>query len=192
MPAHSSSASDGANRNDNAVQLEPWGEDDLDLDLRMLGDPEMTRYLGGPESAEHTAQRHARKLLLPDSGAGRTFKIVLQATGEGVGSVGYWEHSWHGEDIYEIGWLVLTPFQGRGIASAATALAIAQARVDRKHQFLHAFPSVENGPSNGICRKLGFTLVGASEFEYPKGHFMQCNDWRLDLLDWRLDLLGAR
>ncbi|MGE5335118.1 MAG: GNAT family N-acetyltransferase, partial [Nitrososphaerota archaeon] len=136
-----------------ATQLAPWSDKDLALDQQMLGDPEMTRYLGGPESPEQIAQRHARKLRLPDSGAGRMFKIVLEATGEAgeaVGSVGYWENSWHGEDIYEIGWLVLTAFQGRGIASAATAQAIGQARADGKHRFLHAFPSVENGPSNGI------------------------------------------
>jgi RimJ/RimL family protein N-acetyltransferase len=179
MPAHSTSPSDGANQD--AVQLEPWSEDDLALDQQMLGDREMTRYLGGPESPEQIAQRHARKLRLPDAGAGRMFKIVLQATGEAVGSVGYWENVWQGEDIYEIGWLVLTAFQGRGIASAATAQAIIQSRAEGKHRFLHAFPSVENGPSNGICRKLGFTLVEAFESEYPKGHFMQCNDWRLDL-----------
>ena len=29
--------------------------------------------------------------------------------------------------------------------------------------------------------KLGFTLVDECEFEYPKGHFMRCNDWRLAL-----------
>ncbi|HEY7975174.1 MAG TPA: GNAT family N-acetyltransferase, partial [Ktedonobacterales bacterium] len=138
MPAHSTSPSDGANQD--AVQLEPWSEDDLALDQQMLGDREMTRYLGGPESPEQIAQRHARKLRLPDAGAGRMFKIVLQATGEAVGSVGYWENVWQGEDIYEIGWLVLTAFQGRGIASAATAQAIIQARAEGKHRFLHAFP----------------------------------------------------
>lgn len=180
MPANGASSSDRADQN--AVRLEPWSENDLALDQQMLGDPEMTRYLGGPESSEQIAQRHTRKLRLPDTGAGRTFKIVLQATGEAVGSVGYWENTWREEDIYEIGWLVLTTFQGRGIASAATVQAIAQARADGKHRFLHAFPSVENGPSNGICRKLGFTLVEAFESEYPKGHFMQCNDWRLDLV----------
>jgi hypothetical protein len=26
-----------------------------------------------------------------------------------------------------------------------------------------------------------FELMGDDEFEYPKGHFMRCNDWRLDL-----------
>ena len=34
---------------------------------------------------------------------------------------------------------------------------------------------------NAICRKLGFALLEACEFEFPKGHFMTCNDWRLDL-----------
>jgi RimJ/RimL family protein N-acetyltransferase len=179
MSEHDPSTSSGVNQN--AVRLEPWSEDDLALDLQMLGDPEMTQYLGGPETPEHIAQRHAYKLQLPESGTGRMFKIVLQATGEAVGSVGYWESSWHEEDIYETGWLVLTAFQGRGIASAATALAIVQARADGKHRFLHAFPAVENGPSNGICRKLGFTLVESFESEYPKGHFMQCNDWLMDL-----------
>jgi RimJ/RimL family protein N-acetyltransferase len=46
---------------------------------------------------------------------------------------------------------------------------------------MHAFPNVDNAPSNAICRKLGFELLEALEFEYPKGHFMTCNDWRLYL-----------
>ena len=32
-----------------------------------------------------------------------------------------------------------------------------------------------------ICRKLGFQLLEECEFEFPKGHFMTCNDWQLDL-----------
>ena len=47
--------------------------------------------------------------------------------------------------------------------------------------WFHAYPSVDNGPSNAICRKLGFELLGAEEFEYPKGHWMRCNDWSLEL-----------
>ena len=52
---------------------------------------------------------------------------------------------------------------------------------DDKHRFMHAFPNVDNAPSNAICRKLGFELLDACEFEFPKGHFMTCNDWRLAL-----------
>jgi RimJ/RimL family protein N-acetyltransferase len=76
---------------------------------------------------------------------------------------------------------VLPAFQGRGLAGRATAEAITVARAERKHRFLHAFPSVDNAPSNAICRKLGFTLVEECEFEYPLGNPMRCNDWRLDL-----------
>ena len=55
------------------------------------------------------------------------------------------------------------------------------ARARATHRFLHAFPSVDNAPSNAICRKLGFTLLGECDFEYPPGNRMRCNDWRLDL-----------
>lgn len=163
------------------IRLEPWDEGDLRLLEQTVGNPAMMEHLGGPESAEQIADRHRRFLRLADSETDRMFKIVDAARGESVGSVGYWERAWHDELIYEIGWMVLPAYQGRGIATAATALAIARARADGKHRFLHAFPSVENPPSNAVCRKLRFTLVEACEFEYPKGSFMRCNDWRLDL-----------
>jgi RimJ/RimL family protein N-acetyltransferase len=159
------------------VRIEPWGEGDLPLLERLLGDPAMTEHLGGPESPEQLAKRQSR-YEQPGSGM---FKVVDEATGQAVGSVGFWEKDWRGERVYETGWSVLPAFQGRGIAATATRLVIAQARAQRKHRFLHAFPSVANAPSNAICRKLGFELVEECEFEYPPGSFLRCNDWRLDL-----------
>jgi RimJ/RimL family protein N-acetyltransferase len=165
------------------VRIEPWGTDDLPLLTRLMGDPAMTEHLGGPENAEQLAERQVRYERLDDSGKGRMFKIVNAVTGEPVGSVGYWERDWRGGQIYETGWSVLPEFQGQGIASAGTALAIVQARADGKHQYLHAFPKVENPPSNAVCRKLGFTLVEECDGEYPPGHPIRCNDWRLDLFE---------
>ena len=46
---------------------------------------------------------------------------------------------------------------------------------------VHAFPTPGNHASNAVCRKLGFEFVGEVEFEYPKGVFSPCNDWRYDL-----------
>jgi len=183
MPASSNSQGESSDRSDGSatVRIEPWGAGDLPLLEQTMGDPEFTKHLGGPESHEKLVERQARYERLADSGTGRMFKIVDAATGEAVGSVGYWERTWHGEPVYEIGWGVLPAFQGRGIASAATAQAIAVARADGKYRFLHAFPSVDNPPSNALCRRLGFSLVEAYEFEYPVGSFMRCNDWRLDL-----------
>jgi RimJ/RimL family protein N-acetyltransferase len=164
-----------------SVRLEPWGEGDLPLLRRLLGDPAMTTHLGGPESEEKLRERQARYVKLDESGAGQMFKIVDEA-GEAVGSVGYWEKKWRDGTVYETGWSVLPEHQGRGLAVAGTRLVIDEARRQRRHRYLHAFPGVENEPSNAICRKLGFELLEALEFEYPPGNSMRCNDWRLDLL----------
>jgi hypothetical protein len=40
---------------------------------------------------------------------------------------------------------------------------------------------VVDHPSNAICRTVGFELLEACEFEFPKRHFMTCDGWRLDL-----------
>src|SRR5205823_11813740 len=63
----------------------------------------------------------------------------------------------------------------------ATEQAIELAREEGKHRFLHAFPSVDNAPSNAICRKLGFTFLEVCDFEFPPGNPLRCNDWRLNL-----------
>jgi RimJ/RimL family protein N-acetyltransferase len=160
------------------IRLEPWSGGDLALLQQCLGDPAMMGHLGGPESPEKIAERQTR-YEQPDS---LQFKIVDEATGEGVGWVGYWERDWRGEGVYEIGWSVIPAFQGRGIASSATLQAIAIARSQRTRRFLHAYPAVGNAASNAVCRKAGFTLLGQSEFEYPPGNRMQCNDWRLELV----------
>ena len=141
----------------------------------------MTEHLGGPESEEKLTERQGRYQRIGGTGTGRMFKIVDEATGEPAGSVGYWEKDWRGTTVYETGWPVLPEFQGRGMAGEATQQAIDSARDERKHRYLHAFPSVENAPSNAICRKLGFELLEECDFEFPPGHHMRCNDWRLDL-----------
>jgi RimJ/RimL family protein N-acetyltransferase len=154
------------------VTLEPWGSDDLPLLERLMGDPRMTEHLGGPEKPEKMRERQGRYESLEDG-----------ASGAGVGSVGYWTKEWRDEQVYEIGWMVVPEFQGRGIAVAATAQAIERAKRDDKHRLMHAFPSVDNAPSNALCRKLGFHLLEACQLEFPKGHLMTCNDWRLHLGD---------
>jgi RimJ/RimL family protein N-acetyltransferase len=160
------------------IRIVPWSKGDGALLQQLLGDPAMMEHVGGPETPEKIAERQSR-YEQPDS---KQFKIVDEATGQGVGWVGYWERAWQNNEVFEIGWSVLPAFQGRGIAGSATLRAVEIARLDRTRRFLHAYPSVDNAPSNAVCRKVGFTLLGQHEFEYPKGHFMQCNDWRLDLL----------
>jgi RimJ/RimL family protein N-acetyltransferase len=163
------------------IRIEPWAEGDLPLLERIMGDPAMTEHLGGPESPEKIAERHGR-YLDAKPGTLEMFKIV-DGDGEAVGSVGYWERPEGDDMVYETGWSVLPEFQGRGLATKGTALVVEHLRGTGKHRFLYAYPSEDNHASNAICRKLGFELVGAQEYEYPRGsgNIMRCNDWRLDL-----------
>lgn len=158
------------------VRIEPWGHEDLPL-LVSLNDPEMTKHVGGPETPEKLAERQAR-YVKPDS---RQHRVVVVTSGEAVGWVGYWELTWHDRHVWEIGWAVIPSFQGRGIASSATAQLIDRARAEQQYRYMHAFPKVENAPSNAICRKLGFTLLGETDFPARGGGVARCNDWRLHL-----------
>jgi RimJ/RimL family protein N-acetyltransferase len=161
------------------ITLEPWSEDDLDL-LRRANAPELMVHLGGPETDEQVVARHKR-YVAGDTFTGQMFSIRLVPGREPVGTVGYWEKEWLGETVWESGWTVLPEFQRRGIAVAGTLAVIDEARAAARHRYLHAYPSVDNTGSNGVCRKVGFTLLGEHDFEYPKGHLMRCNDWRFDL-----------
>ncbi len=161
------------------MRLEPWAEADLDL-LRRINDPAMMTHLGGPETDEQVISRH-RRYLATNTAAGRMFRIVVLPGDEPAGNVGYWERQWRGNMVYETGWSVLPAFQGLGVATAAAAAAMKQAAAERRNAHAHAFPSVDNPASNAICRKLGFVLLGECDFEYPPGHPMRCNDWRLEL-----------
>jgi RimJ/RimL family protein N-acetyltransferase len=161
------------------VALRPWSADDLGLLQRLLGDPRMMGHLGGPEAADKIVRRHARYLTSGEPG-----QICVITVGPGLepaGSIGYWEHAWQGETVWETGWSVLPEFQGQGVATRATVLVVARAAAEGTRDSIHAFPSVGNGGSNGVCRKVGFTLRGEYDFEYPPGHQMRCNDWAIDL-----------
>ncbi|MBP0456626.1 GNAT family N-acetyltransferase [Streptomyces montanisoli] len=169
------------------VLLEPWSEADLGL-LRALNAPELMTHLGGPETDEQVLVRHRRYVGMSARSAAedRMFRVVLvpeesHAPAPSVGLVGFWEHVWQGRGMYESGWGLLAAFQGRGIAAAAARAVAEQARAQRAHRFLHAFPSVTNPGSNAVCRRAGYTLLGECAFEYPPGSMMRCNNWRLDL-----------
>ncbi|SCE76913.1 Protein N-acetyltransferase, RimJ/RimL family [Micromonospora viridifaciens] len=168
------------------VRLEPWSESALDL-LRRINTPQMRRHVGGPEPEERLLARHRRYLAMPATGRGCMFAVLLGD--ELVGSIAYHQRDWQGEQIYETGWNVLPPFQGQGIATAAGTALIAIVREAARHPdapgTLHAFPSVENASSNALCRRLGFTLLGPCDFEYPQGSgsLMRSNDWVIDLAD---------
>lgn len=167
----------------NGVSIRPYSEGDLWVLEKTLGDPDQMVHLNGPESEEKLRKRHGVFLAMSaDPRAGCMYTIVVGPDSKPVGNVGYWETEWDGQKGWETGWFVLPEFQGRGIATAAVRLLVDRV-ASLSRRFLFAYPSVDNHPSNAICRKLGFVLIGETNSEYPpnSGRSLHVNIWRLGL-----------
>ncbi len=161
------------------VILQPWSDEDLPLIQKLMSDPDVMAYLGGPESPEQIESRHQRYVHLSENGIDHMFRIAWGPNAEPVGKIGYWKKNWHYHFVYEMGWMVLPAYQGRGFATKAGKEIIRLACGENRFRFIHAFPSIANLASNAICRKLGFSLLEECQFEYPPGHTMTVNDWQL-------------
>lgn len=93
------------------IALAPYEDSDIDL-LYRLNTPEMTAYLGGPESDEKIHTRHERCVRLAAEGVCGINKILVD--GVVAGGVNYWLD----EEWYEIGWAVSPEFQRHGVAAS--------------------------------------------------------------------------
>jgi RimJ/RimL family protein N-acetyltransferase len=145
-----------------------------------MNTPEQKVHLGGPETEDKLRERHVRYLTYHRPAEVEMLRI--EAHGEIVGSIGYWEVDRHGQPAYETGWEILVANHGRGLGTAAARMLIDRLRRVARHRHLFAFPLPENAGSNGICRKLGFELTGVESAEYPKGVWAHHNVWRLALM----------
>ncbi|NYI06921.1 GNAT family N-acetyltransferase [Allostreptomyces psammosilenae] len=156
--------------------------DDVDAYVAMRCDPVMMRELGGPlprEGIEAKVRRDVRdaagdvswiRMIVPDGAA----------DDQAAGSVTLWSHQDDdGERLSEIGWMVLPAFQGRGLAKRAVRALLDEAREDGRWGLVHAFPAVTNAPSNGICRSLGFRLLGERTVVFA-GRPLRANHWAVD------------
>ena len=156
------------------ADIRPWEDADLSLLERLMGDPDMTEHLGGPESREKIVDRHGRYLRSSQTARDAMFAIVAGPDRMAVGSIGYWELEWQGELALETGWSVLPEFQGKGLAASAAFLIVERAKAATSERFLYAFPAVDNMASNAICRKVGFEYLGVEDIEFPKGQSQGC------------------
>jgi len=154
---------------------------DVDAYVQMRCDPVMMAELGGPLPREGIEEKVKRDVETVAAG-GWIKMIVVDEGGREVvaGSVMAWTHEEDGEPISEAAWMVLPRFQGRGLGKSAARALLDQARDERGWRLVHAFPGVTNAPSNGICRSLGFRLVGRQEVDFAD-RILQTNHWVIDL-----------
>jgi RimJ/RimL family protein N-acetyltransferase len=150
---------------------------DVEAYQRMRCDPAMMAELGGPLPAAHVARQVRRDARLAADGVALIKMIVVDDAVAGTVTL------WRGPDdeaVTEIGWMVLPEFQGRGLAKRAVRALLDQARTEGRADTVHAFPAVTNGPSNAICRALGFSLLGEEDVEF-NDQVIRTRHWTLEL-----------
>ncbi len=164
------------------VAIRPWSNEDLPLLERLMGDPAKTGHLGGPETREEILARHQRYVRTKEtSRQGPIYAITVGPNAQAVGSIGYWQRAWQGQQLWEVRWSLLPEFQGQGIVVRAIGLLADHARKVGRARFLHAFPAADNEWANNVCREAGFELLEEVEFDVGPGHSRRRNDWRIDL-----------
>jgi len=166
------------------VRIRPWTEADLAVELRN-NTPEMTVFLGGPLDEGVVRRRHERFLRGQADGTVAQFTLWSGEEHEPVGTVGYWQTEHDGYGVYECGWFVFTPFQGRGLARRGVGLLLKRAATHGDRDRMYAFPRIDNAASNALARSEGFTSAGVEDFEYPKGVLIKVNTWVFDLCTLR-------
>ncbi|MET9700495.1 GNAT family N-acetyltransferase [Streptomyces sp. NPDC006529] len=154
---------------------------DVEAYVRMRCDPAMMADLGGPLPAEGMAEKVARDVGSA-AGGSQWIKMILPDGNDPAvvaGTVTLWSHEEGGRLITEIGWMVLPAFQGRGLGKRAVRTLLELARGEDRWGEVHAFPATTNGPSNGICRSLGFRLLGEEDVTFAD-RVLRTHHWVID------------
>jgi RimJ/RimL family protein N-acetyltransferase len=160
------------------MELVPYGDADEWLTAALETDRLVMAELGGPWPREDIPGIHQRRMQAIRDGTW-WFTIVPEPGMRPVGHLGIFHSEWQGQRIAEAGWAVLPGQQGKGYASAALKLLLERAAADARWGAIHAFPGVTNAPSNALCRKSGFKLIGEETVDY-RGRQLRCNHWVLE------------
>jgi RimJ/RimL family protein N-acetyltransferase len=148
------------------LHLRPWRPDDAEVVGRALRDPDIRRWAtaspGVPDEDAWLADRigdwaggSSASFAIADSTAGEVLgHIRVRIRGDGTGEVGYW---------------VLPPARGRGVAGHALGTVarwsfacLELSRLDLRH-------AVANPASCAVARKNGFALVRLLSQPSPTG-----------------------
>lgn len=133
------------------VRLRAVSEDDLETLYRQQAEPGWAEMVGMPSRSREEYVAHMRRVLAnPD-----TIARVVLADGEVAGSIG----TFPVDGVREVGYSLGSDYWGRGIATRALELMLAE---DPRRP-LHAGVDPGNAGSRRVLEKCGFVPDGADE-----------------------------
>jgi [ribosomal protein S5]-alanine N-acetyltransferase len=131
-----------------------WREDDLPLAIALWGDPEVSRFFGGPFSEEGCRERLEREIANNKEGGIQYWPMFLLSTGEHVGCCGLRPRA--GDGIYAMGFHLRPEFWGAGYGFEAAQRVITLAFETLGATALFAGRHPDNESSHRLLTRLGF------------------------------------
>ncbi len=135
-----------------------WSPADLPLAISLWGDPEVTRFFGGPFSKEAVQRRLELEISNETAHHVQYWPIFLRSTEEFVGCTGL--RPYHPADqVYELGFHLRPQHWGKGFATEAAAGVVSYAFSTLRTKALFAAHHPANFASKRIIEKLGFQFT---------------------------------
>jgi RimJ/RimL family protein N-acetyltransferase len=144
-----------------------WSRADLPLAQALWGDPEVTRFIGGPFSPEKIQERLNSEIALCSRHNVQYWPTFLRESHEHAGCAGLRPYRPENR-IFELGVHLRHPYWGRGLAEEAARAVIKFAFENIRAEVLFAGHHPENSASQRLILKLGFRRTH-EEFYLPTG-----------------------
>lgn len=140
------------------MDLDPWAA--------FLADPQATRLLHFPEPhSREQSESLLERTIARANGDVAMYAVRLREGSETIGFVGYAPRELEWGDEFELGWLLLPAFHGRGYATEA-ARSVRHLVSGRVVSLIR----VENDASQNVARKIGMTREREIEFAGFRTH----------------------
>ena len=145
---------------DGVVTLRPWGEEgDVEAITAACNDPQIATFLDRiPSPYSRDDARDYLAFTRAGWAEGTMANFAVVEGGRPVGSIGIRWLEGFDEGTAEVGYWVADEARGRGICTRALRLAAPWALGHSERLQLRA--DVDNGPSNRVAEKAGFTREG--------------------------------
>jgi len=150
----------------NHIGFSTWSNTDLELALRLWGDSEVTKFIGGPFNEEQIKERLLQEIVTLQTYNVQYWPIFLLDTNEHIGCCGLRPYK-PGENIYEIGIHIKSIYWNKGYAFEAMQAIAEYAFTILRVAGLFARFDPLNQMSMKILVKLGFQYV--DDYSSPNG-----------------------
>lgn len=144
-----------------------WSAEDLPLALALWGDPDVTRFIGGPFSSNQIRQRLEDEIATLRAHHVQYWPLFLLRGGEHVGCGGLRPYDLD-NGIYELGFHLRPEYWGQGLAVEVGQAIITLAFDTLRATALFAGHHPANTASQRVLQKLGFRFTH-EEFYRPTG-----------------------